>query len=392
VAPLHPALTSGAQAPDLLRVKVLDTNGAPIPRALVHYEVATYTPNSYPAAGSFDGSTIVEVIAGEDGVVTPPPFTLAIARKPPPYRDVAARPRGAIEIFPLPYAPDNYLRFPVVELRYEFDVVTDPARPSTLQDLWWAGLQETGWGVSIVEHPSDIPGQNANLFVVLFVYDNSGEPTWYVMPSGFWHSALNHYGTLWYGSLYKPTGAPFSNYDRAQHSIGSAVGGASLRFVGDSEIQFEYTIVRQGMLGFPVTAQGTKRLQRLDFSGGPASPRQKVDDLWWGGFAQNGWGIAIHEQPGAIFSLWFTYDGTGQARWFAMPQGSWSDPDTFGGPLYRPLGPPWLGVPYDASQHRVENVGTFRLRFGSGTPPQRATFEYSVGDKSGTENLTRVPF
>jgi hypothetical protein len=393
LAPLPAALTSGAPAPDLLRVRIVDANGAPIPRALVHYEVnAGYGQDTYPAAGSFDGNTIVEVIAGEDGIVTPPPFTLAIARRPPQVPNVAARPQGTIDIFSLPYAPDNYLRFPVVNLRYQFDVLTDAARPSTLQDLWWVGPEETGWGVSIIEHPHEVPGQNPILFVLLFVYDNAGEPTWYVMPSGFWHSARNQYDTTWYGSLYKPTGPPFHRYDPAQHFIGPAVGGASLRFVGDSSFQLEYTIVPEGIPGVSFPVQGTKRLKRLDFSGGPPSPRQKVDDLWWGGFAQNGWGIAIHEQVGAIFSLWFTYDDSGRARWFVMPQGSWSDADTYSGPLFKPLGPRWLGVPYDASQHRVEQVGSFQLRFGPGTPPQRATFGYSVGDRSGTENLTRVPF
>jgi hypothetical protein len=391
LAPLPPALTSGAPAPDLLRVKVVDTNGAAIPRALVHYELSlTNTQDTYPAAGSFDGATIVELVAGEDGVVTPPPFTLAIARRPS-FAAVAARPHGAVDIFPLPYAPDNYLRFPAVNLRYEFDVATDPARPSTLQDLWWAGPEETGWGVSIIEHPNDSPGLNANLFVVLFVYDNAGEPSWYVMPAGFWHSGRSQYGTMWFGELYKATGAPFHRYDPSQLVLGASVGNAGLRFSGDSDVRLEYQIVPDDM-SVSAAVTGTKRLKRLDFSGGPVSPRQKVDDLWWGGATQNGWGIAIHEQPGAIFSLWLTYDDSRQPRWFVMPQGAWTDPDTYGGPLFKPLGPRWFGVPYDASRHRVEQVGSFQLRFAPGTPPQSATFGYSVGNRNGIENLTRVPF
>jgi len=238
----------------------------------------------------------------------------------------------------------------------------------SMQDLWWSGLGENGWGMSIVQH-RDV------LFANMFVFDSNGAPTWYVMPSGIWNTAH----TAYTGSLYLPTGAPFYAYDGTKFDIGAAVGTATLTFADANNATFDYTI--NGVTGH-------KTITRLLF--GPQSPPldKPLGDLWWAGSQQNGWGIALIQQYSSLFGLWFTYDANGKAIWYVMPSGSWVMTNDWQGKIYRADGPPWLGVTYDPTRLQLTEVGTFRYRFsGDG-----ATFDYTVGGTSGTINLSRIPF
>ena len=129
-----------------------------------------------------------------------------------------------------------------------------------------------------------------------------------------------------------------------------------------------------------------KALKPQDFTGDLPSPQQGLADMWWGGLSQNGWGIAILEQFGNLFSVWFTYDEDGKPTWFVMPGGEWKDSTTFSGTIYRTSGSAWLERPYDASQLRVGAVGTYSFRFAT---KDRATFEHSVDGRSGAADITR---
>jgi hypothetical protein len=249
------------------------------------------------------------------------------------------------------------------------------------QDLWWAGQAENGWGMTVIQHRDA-------LFANFFVYDAQGKPIWYVMPSGSWNASR----TAFTGSLYLPKGSPYGAYDVSRFNVGSAVGTATLTFANFNQATLDYTI--NG-----VTAR--KSISKLGF--GPtvgaytaSLPRPWDGDLWWGGVSQNGWGMALLKQYQTYFLLWYTYDANGDPTWFVMPKitgfGYAYSPNTWQGEVYRPEGPPWLGVPYDASRHRVVSMGTFLLKFED---PNSITFTYTLGingvDK-GTLHLTRIPF
>ncbi len=236
------------------------------------------------------------------------------------------------------------------------------------QDLWWAGLGENGWGMSIVQH-RDI------LFGNIFAYDSNGAATWYVMPSGTWDASH----TVYTGGLYWPKGSPYFAYDVRGFDVGAAVGTARLTFSDANHAAFDLTINGIGM---------HKDLTRLGF--GPQAPPTDtpLGDLWWAGIAQNGWGIALLQQFSSLFGLWFTYDAAGKPTWFVMPAGDWIQKGDYRGKLYRVVGPPWLGVPYDVSRHQTIEAGTFRFSFsGDG-----ATFDYSVDGRTGSIPLSRIPF
>jgi hypothetical protein len=241
-----------------------------------------------------------------------------------------------------------------------------PANP--WQDMWWSGEAENGWGMSLVQHAD-------RFFSVIYAYDTAGKPTWYVMPAGAWDAAHTRYS----GSLYSPRGAPYTAYDPSRFTPGAAVGTATFVMNGINDATLDYTIAG---------VTGTKRLSRQDFARADTTPGADYGDMWWGGAAQNGWGLSLLQQYRSLFAVWFTYDAAGAPTWLVMPAGFWSDASTWEGRMYRTTGSPWLGRAYDAAKLVATDVGSFRIRFGS----DGASFDYLVDGRAGSATLAREPF
>ncbi len=90
-------------------------------------------------------------------------------------------------------------------------------------DLWW-NPAESGWGLSIVQHPTRV------IFAVWFTYGADGKATWYVLPSGTWTSA-----NVYSGTLYAVTAPPYSTgFDPGLVRAVPPVGTATLSFTDDS--------------------------------------------------------------------------------------------------------------------------------------------------------------
>jgi hypothetical protein len=240
---------------------------------------------------------------------------------------------------------------------------------NALQDMWWSGPAENGWGMSIIEHPSGV------LFCVIYAYDAGGQPTWYVMPGGSWNADR----TSITGQVYSPRGAPYSAYDAAKFVPGAPVGNVTLAFIDLNNATLDYTIA-----GVP----GHKAITRQPFGSVDVAPWPSLGDMYWGGPSQDGWGISVMQQYRQLFSVWYTYDANGAPTWLVMPQGSWSDAETCMGHVYRTTGSPWLGSAYDPAKLDVVDVGGFALRF----TPEGATFDYVIDGKGGTMALVRQPF
>ncbi len=244
----------------------------------------------------------------------------------------------------------------------------NPAGVPNVQDMWWGGGAENGWGMSIVQH-------NATLFSVLYAYDNQGAPIWYVMPGGSWNAARTAYS----GPLYLTRSAPYFAYDASRFVVGAPVGNASLTFANPRQAALDYAI--DGIIGH-------KDITRQPFGPVDSSDFGSHGDMWWGGPSQNGWGFAALQQYATLFSVWFTYDANGAPTWYTMPSGSWIDASTYAGRMYRTRGAAWVGRAYDASQVQVLDVGSFRLRFQADT----ATMDYVIEGRPGTLLLARQPF
>jgi hypothetical protein len=237
------------------------------------------------------------------------------------------------------------------------------------QDMWWAGPAENGWGMSLVQH-GDM------LFGVIYAYDEAGKPTWWVMPGGRWNAAH----TAFTGDLYSPHGTPFHAYDASRFAVGAPVGNATITFTGASSAELQYSI--DG-----VTAR--KVMSRQLFGPADVTVPAGVGDMWWGGFGQNGWGIAVLQQYRTLFMVWFTYDAAGAPTWFVMPQGTWMDGSTYEGRIYRTASSPWLGKAYDPARFQLVDVGSYRFKLNGDST---ATLNYGIEGRSGMLQLTRQPF
>ncbi len=261
-----------------------------------------------------------------------------------------------------PHANDAGFEQTVVRV----DVVSLPVADYT--DMWWAGIGENGWGVSITQHGS-------LQFIVLYVYDAAGKPTWVVLPNGTWNAAQ----TAYTGALYRPSGSLFSAYNVQAFKANASVGTATVTYTGHATATLTYTI--DGI-------SGSKNIQRQIFAADDGIAKVTVNDLWWGGDAQNGWGLNITQQGRVLFPVWYTYDAAGNTMWYAMPGGTW-DGVTYTGDLYATTSSPWLGVPYNAAAFAPVKVGSVVLTF---IDQDNATMKYTVNGVTQTKNIVRQPY
>ena len=241
--------------------------------------------------------------------------------------------------------------------------------PANYQDLWWAGQAENGWGMSISQHGSA-------MFAAFYIYDAQGRPQWAVMPGGTWNAGF----TTFTGALYIPTGSWFGSYDASRLVAGAPVGTATLTFTGAATATLDYTI--NGVTG-------RKTIQRQPFGAPDSTPVATYGDLWWGGSAQNGWGVAINQQYRTLFSVWYTYDASGRTIWYVIPGGTWTSATTFTGTAFRTTGSAWLGVPYNPAALAAQEAGTVTLRF---LDRDNAEMSYTIEGVTQVKTITRQPF
>lgn len=249
-----------------------------------------------------------------------------------------------------------------------------------LQNLWWSGTAENGWGMTIAQH-------GERLFNVLFVYDAQGNPTWYVQPVTQWNGG---FGGQLFGRLYSPRGTPWFAYEASKLQVGADVGHAFISFRGERAASLYTYFTAPAGSGSQSGPQ--KELVPQEFGRGLVAPVRGVGDMWWGGPEQNGWGVAIMEQAGSLFAVWFTYDEGGAPTWFVMPSGEWNGDGAYGGTLFRTRGAPWFTTyphPYDPSRFAATPVGNYSIRF---LDANRATFTASVDGRSITLQLSRQGF
>jgi len=235
-----------------------------------------------------------------------------------------------------------------------------------VQDMWWAGPAENGWGLSIAQ-------EGSKLFVGLYVYREDGSPEWLVLPLGRWGSQGREYS----GMLYEPKGSWFGQYDAAAFDPGNAVGQATITFSSSTAATLDYSI--RGV-------SGHKTIERLPFGSTTTPPAQgERAGLWWAGLARTGWGLALGHQGNTLFGVWYTYAKDGSSAWYVMPGGTWTSSDTYSGTLYRTTGKSWLSGAYDPSVFKAAPVGTMTLHF---TGPVTATMTFDVDGTTGSESIS----
>ena len=245
---------------------------------------------------------------------------------------------------------------------------------------WWGDQPENGWGMTLNQH-----GQA--LFGVLYYYDATGEPTWSVMPGGAWNGDF----TVFTGDLYTPIGTFFGNYDASQLVAGAPTGTLTLTFASPTQITAAYRMAYSQFdpASRPPTTFGQKSLVPLILNSGTNPSGINIADMWWGGQAQNGWGISINQRSSEVFAPWFTYGLSGRPTWFIVSGSTWSGNTLNNASVFRVTGSPWLGVPFDATEVQPVNAGPASLTFNT---PSLGSFNYNVNGTSGFKAILRQEF
>jgi len=234
-------------------------------------------------------------------------------------------------------------------------------------DLWW-NPNESGWGLSITQHSDNV------LFGAWYLYDDSGRPTWIVMPGGAWSSPTTFTGDLYSASGPDPTGS----FNPSLVSR-TRVGTATLTFSDAQNGKLTYTV--NGVAG-------SKTIQRQVF-GTQGAALQGYGDLWWNP-NESGWGVSITQHASTLFAVWYSYDASGRAVWYVMPGGTWNGL-TYSGTLYRTSysGGSYFGSAFNPNGVGRTAVGTLSFNFFT---PDYGTMTYTINGVTGSKTITHQVF
>lgn len=237
-----------------------------------------------------------------------------------------------------------------------------------VQDAWWGGAAENGWGLNLTQH-------GETLVAGWYVFGQDNQPTYLIMQGGTWDASF----TTFTGPLIQPvSGAPFSNYDPAAFVAGTPAGTMSLAFNHANGATLSYTV--NGV-------SGTKSISRLQYGSGSAAVNPA--DVWCGGLSQNGWGLAIAQQGSTLVAGWYTFGANGKPAWYILNGGAWLNDTTYRGPLITATGSPVIGSTYDKNAFVSRAVGEMTLTF---TGTGGATMTYTVDGVTQSKEIGRLAF
>ena len=244
-------------------------------------------------------------------------------------------------------------------------VVPAPPPTTALQDMWWGGPAENGWGAGIAQ-------SGESLFGSFYIYRANGQPIWVAMAGGRWNAAH----TAITGDVFAPTAPPFNAYDASKWRAGPLLGSATLAFVDANHANLDMTVGA-------ITVR--KAIQR--FAMAPDTTPGTRSGMWWGGIAENGWGLQLQQQGSHAFAAWYTYGADGTPHWYAASDDQASAAG-FSGTLYETTGSAWLEAPYDPSHLKTRTVGTMSLKFDAADV---GTMTYTVDGLTQTKVIYRFP-
>jgi hypothetical protein len=263
--------------------------------------------------------------------------------------------------------------------------------------MWWVGPAENGWGIAINQRTES--GQQFNK---LYVYDDQGQPTWYVMPAGEWSDSFSVYR----GPLFRPRSASLDRYDATQLQLGTAVGELSLRFIDAERMELSYRIN-----GISATKQLVRQVAGETRADAPfglemrwrppcqycrdnrAVAPEQVGGLWWGDTTEDGWSVSIAPQRASFVGIWFTFALDGSPTWYVLPSGSWLG-DSYTTTMFRAQAGPWLGRAYDPARLLTVPVGNVSFEVGA-NGGLRFTYRFDTGVFTNlvqSKSMVRRPF
>jgi dienelactone hydrolase len=243
------------------------------------------------------------------------------------------------------------------------------------QGLWW-NEAESGWGLNFAH-------QGNLLYLTWYTFDSSGKASWLAM------LASRIAGETFAGDIIEVHGSPYtaSPYDPTKKTV-ATVGSGTLAFSSRDEGTFSYTakgVPRTvAITRFPLggTTPACTYYPAPDLTGAT-----NVQDLWWGGAPEDGWGLNIADERTIAYATWYTFDVDGSPLWLSALMTP-SSPGHYAGTLQRVSGPPF-GPTFDPSQVSVVDVGTAEVDVTNGNS---IAWKYSVGTTGANKPLTRIVF
>ena len=123
-------------------------------------------------------------------------------------------------------------------------------------------------------------------------------------------------------------------------------------------------------------------------AGGTQAPAVDYQGLWWGGNAEDGWGINLAQQGDLIYLTWYTFDANGKASWLAM-LATKNSPSSYGGGILEVHGSPFDVTPYNPAAKSSQTVGNGTLVFSDAN---NGTFSFTAKGVSRSIPITRFVF
>jgi len=260
-----------------------------------------------------------------------------------------------------------------------FVLASGAVQAANYSDIWW-NPAESGWGVTIADHES-------NLFGVLYAYRADGKPVWYTIPGGTFSSDRRTFS----GDIYMTRGPSYTSatFDASQ-VVASKVGTATFDFAPSGQP------AGSAVLSYSINGvTKSSHIERQSF--GSAAPQWGADftDLYFNP-AESGWGVALAQHGNNVFGVWYAYDTDGQPRWFVLPGVQFTSATSFNAKVYSTTGPYYGNPAFDASAVKVSEVGSaaFTMNMGAGATATcdsgSATFSPSLNTSAGAVQYQRT--
>jgi poly(3-hydroxybutyrate) depolymerase len=236
---------------------------------------------------------------------------------------------------------------------------------ASLNGLWW-NENESGWGMSVTQHAQMI-------FAAWYTYDQSGNATWFVIPS------CPVTDNLCSGDIYSVTGGTslLAPWNGANKTVSKA-GTGTLSFSDNDTGVFSYSLN---------DANGTRNISRQQFGAGASTPIMDYSDLWRNA-AESGWGVAVTQQYGTIFAAIYAYDAGGKPIWYVASNCVMSN-NGCSGDLYQVSGGSAPTVTWNGANKQVTKVGTASFVFAESGA---GTMAYTINGATGSKAIIRQSF
>jgi hypothetical protein len=119
-------------------------------------------------------------------------------------------------------------------------------------------------------------------------------------------------------------------------------------------------------------------------SGVAANTPGVYSGLWWNS-SESGWGINFTQRGNNVFVAWYTYDASGNPKWYVASNCALNGASCSGS-LYEVNGPHFFGVAFNPALSVVTQPGAIQLTFQD---TGRASMTYTLNGQARTVAITR---